>query len=49
MNLSVYEKEANKLITSKDDDSRHISITLDGKIFWDNIDVSKYLELRIEK
>jgi len=48
MKLSVYDKDAKKIITSKDPESSNITITLDGRIFWGEIDMSNDLELIID-
>ena len=48
MKLSIWDKDAKKLITAKDDEAIHISITLDGKVLWDDIDMTDDFELRIE-
>ena len=48
MKLSIWDKDAKKIITAKDSEASHISITLDKKILWDGIDMSKDFELRIK-
>jgi len=48
LKFNVWDKDAKKLITSNDPEAKLIRITLDGKIFWDDRDMSKDLELKFQ-